>query len=685
MFRKSNLAQWLRRGIVIYLIGMIAWPTGSISTASNYFAPAALVGPNLSINVLAQRHPISPDIYGMNFYGTVPADYLGLSQDVRLPVDRWGGNVTTRYNWQTNSFNSGLDYFFEGNPNTGNNPALGQPSESDEFVTRDRTTNTKSIITIPLIGYVSKNRSDHLCGFSVAKYGPQQATDLPFAPDCGNGNHPDGSPITGNNPLDSSIVVDPSFMTAWINHLISLFNTAANGGVKFYQLDNEPSDWFETHRDVHPGRLTYDELRDRTYLYAPAIKQADPTAKTLGPSNFGWAVYADSLVPGDKAAHGNIGFSEWYLQQMRTYEQQHGVRILDYLDQHYYPAQPGVTLAPAGDAATQQLRLRSTRSLWDPTYSDESWISLSGFPPIQILPVFRNWINANYPGTKIAITEYNWGGLESMNGALAQADVLGIFGREQVDLATLWEPPSRTQPGAYAFRMYRNYDGVGSTFGDTWFQSSSTDQGKLAIYGAQRTSDKALTLMIINKTPDDLTSQVSLSGATFGSAAKVYRYSATNLNAIVAQPDQSVTASGFSATYPANSITLVVIPTITNIYIVKSGSDNGTFQTDTLSKALQQATAGSEIIFQLLPSGTTTINVTGPLPAAQPGVYIHANCNAGQPSITINGAGVVANVYGLTLSDYDSVFGLKITNFKRSQIKTGGKGNHLDCVIASNH
>jgi len=58
---------------------------------------------------------------------------------------------------------------------------------------------------------------------------------------------------------------------------------------------------------------------------------------------------------------------------------------------------------------------------------------------------------------------------------LAQADVLGIFGREGLDLATLWGPPVTTDPGAFAFRMYRNYDGAGAHFGDYSVSIDKTD------------------------------------------------------------------------------------------------------------------------------------------------------------------------------------------------------------------
>jgi uncharacterized repeat protein (TIGR01451 family) len=335
----------------------------------------------------------------------------------------------------------------------------------------------------------------------------------------------------------------------------------------FYDLDNEPMLWNSTHRDVHPDPVDYDEMRDRTWQYGAAVKAADPTAQTLGPVTWGWCAYlysaADGCSPGpDRASHGGIDFTPWYLQQMAAYEQANGVRILDYLDLHYYPQASGVALSSAGNAETQALRLRSTRSLWDPTYQDESWISDTTSEPIQFIPRMQQWVADNYPGTRTAITEYNWGALDHINGALAQADVLGIFGREGLDLATLWGPPDADEPGAYAFRMYLNYDGLGSGFGETSVYASSTDQGQVSIYAARRDDDAALTLMAINKTDQPLTSTVSLANVAPVGSAQVYRYSSADLDAIVHEPDQPLAGDGFTTTLPANSITLFVIPTI---------------------------------------------------------------------------------------------------------------------------
>jgi hypothetical protein len=239
-------------------------------------------------------------------------------------------------------------------------------------------------------------------------------------------------------------------------------------------------------------------------------------------------------------------------------EQTNKKRILDYLDLHYYPAAANVTLKPAGDAATQALRLASTRSLWDASYVDQSWIGQAGPDGgiVKLIPRMRDWVAANYPGTKLAITEYNWGAPEHINGALAQADVLGIFGREGLDLATLWSPPTATQPLAYAFRMYRNYDGKAAKFGDTSVKATSSQQGQLSVYAAEESATKALTVMVINKTSNSITAPLALSNYKPTGVLQRWQYSSAQLGQIVALPNQSFTGTTINGTFPANSISL---------------------------------------------------------------------------------------------------------------------------------
>jgi len=527
-------------------------------------AAAAHAGPALTVDASANRRAISDDIYGMN--GVDEA----LANDLRLPVRRWGGNSTTRYNWRTDMSNHASDWYFQNIPE-GNSASLPNGSSVDLFVEQDRRTGTRSLLTMPLIGWTPKASSPRQhpydCGFKVSQYGAQQSTDAQWDPDCGNGVRPNGSNVTGNQPTDTSEPITPQFVTDWIAHLKGRYGAAAAGGVAYYNLDNEPMLWNSTHRDVHPAGTTYNELRDKTYAYAAAIKAADPGSRTLGPVLWGWCAYlysgADGCQPGsDFASHDNTYFVPWYLQQMQLYEQQNGLRLVDYLDLHYYPQAAGISQGVAGNAAQQALRLRTTRSLWDPAYLDESWISDTedGGVAVRLIPRMRAWVDANYPGTRLAMSEYNFGALDHINGALAQADVLGIFGREGMDLATLWNTPGSAQPGAFAFRMFRNYDGSGKRFGDTSVRAVSADQGVLSVYAAERTSDGALTILVINKSSSDQSSNLSLAGFAPAASAAVFRYSSGNLNAIVSGSALPVNANAISTTYPASSISLLVVP-----------------------------------------------------------------------------------------------------------------------------
>ena len=342
---------------------------------------------------------------------------------------------------------------------------------------------------------------------------------------------------------------------------------------------------------------------------ALAIKTVDPTAEVSGPVIDNWWAYFYSMAdirdgwdagpcyepwsdPVDRKAHGGMPFIEYYLQQFAAAENTYGRRLLDYVDLHTYFAADNTGLTTAGNTSAQQARLNSTRVFWDSTYTDptnnypqpnyitDSNYTTSCSPPQQapqLIHMMKTWVANDYPGTKLAIDEYNFGGLEAINGAVTQADILGIFGREGLDLGALWPTQAyNTQgPGNMAFAVYRNYDGNNSTFGNTVLPSTSgaanANQGSLSVYAALRTSDSAVTVVVINKTYGPLTSIISLTGLPSNiTTAQAYLYSNANLAAIIAQPAVTVTPpapEGTSSTiagytFPAQSITLFVVPTL---------------------------------------------------------------------------------------------------------------------------
>ena len=235
--------------------------------------------------------------------------------------------------------------------------------------------------------------------------------------------------------------------------------------------------------------------------------------------------------------------------------------------------------------------MNATRVFWDPTYTDPNYpqpnyitdsnYTTSCSPPAQapqLIPMLQKWVANDYPGTKTAIDEYNFGGLESINGALVQADILGIFGRQGLDMGAFWPTTNYSSAGPWQLRLRhvpklrreRLHIRRTRIFTRQARDPAATARASCRFTAHREASDNAITVMVINKTYGALTSTISLENFTAagGTTAQVYQYSNANLNAIVQQAGVSVTppsGSGTTSTignysFPAQSITLFVVP-----------------------------------------------------------------------------------------------------------------------------
>ncbi len=586
-------------------------------------APAAAAGPALSVDAGNETHAINPYIYGMNAYLLDSATVTAANP----AIVRWGGDDTSRYNYQTNTSNAASDYYFENS--TGSNGMWGGGNYTG-LITTAAAAGVQTLMTMPVLGWVT-NSSSTACSFTESQFPGQES----YNGACGDGIIPEGTDncvtsggcdLSGNSATGIAAITsisDPpptapaaadatqtwaqgTWAGGWVSSILSNYGAASSGkSVAIWDLDNEPAWWDAVHRDVHPVASTYDEVTDGGIGTALAIKTIDPTALVSGPVidywwNYfyskediesGWdsgaPCYEPWSNPVDREAHGGVPMIEYYLQQMAAAQQTYGIRLLDYLDIHAYMAATyngsSVGLTTAGDTGEQQARLNSTRAYWDPTYTDPNfpqpnYITDSNYTascntPLQApeaIPMLEAWVAKDYPGTMVSIDEYNFGGLESINGAVTEADVLGIFGREGLDMGIFWPTTNYDQqtPGNMAFAIYRNYDGKDSTFGDEALSSTSANQAQLSVYGALRTKDNVVTIVVINKTYGDLAATLTVTNlAASTTSAQSYLYSNANLsqivgptNVTVTPPSGSATASTISTTFPAQSITLLVMP-----------------------------------------------------------------------------------------------------------------------------
>jgi hypothetical protein len=527
----------------------------------------------ITVDPTANRHPIDPNIYGVAHATTSQLT------DLNTPLNRNGGNNTTRYNWQLNADNRGNDWYYESIADT--SATAGE--RGDTFIANSRAASAQAMLTIPTIDWVAKvgpGRSK-LAGFSIAKYGPQSDSDWQWFPDAGNGVRADGSFVTGNDPVDANVASTSAFQQSWVQHLVSRWGTNAAGGLRYYILDNEPSLWHSTHRDVRPTGATMDEIKSRMVDFAMKIKAVDSSALVVGPEEWGWSGYfysgfdqqygslhGWSVLP-DRNNHGGADYLTWLLGQLKQASTSSGQRLLDVLTVHYYPQ--GGEFSDDVSSAMQLRRNRSTRSLWDPTYVDETWIN----DRVQLVRRLKTWVSTSYPGTLVGITEYNWGAENHINGATTQADVFGIFGREGLDMAARWATPGASTPTYKAMKMYRNYDGNKSTFGETSVAATTPNPDAVSAFAAIRTIDGALTVMVINKQlSTSPVSTINLSTFAHRGSAQVWQLTASNV--ITHLSDVTVSGTTLVTTLPAQSITLFVIPRIaspptppTNLRIVR--------------------------------------------------------------------------------------------------------------------
>ncbi len=516
----------------------------------------------ITVDAQLSRHPISPLIYGVAF-----ASSNQLS-DGSFTLNRSGGNNETRYNWQINAHNLDADWYFESYPDSSSTPG----ATADSFVANSKNGGAQAMITVPMIGWAPKLGSGRsiLYSYCVAKYGPQTSTD-PWLPDAGNGiSSTNGNAcITCNDPNDASFPTNTAFEQAYVQHLLQQWGTSTNGGVPYYIMDNEHSIWFSTHQDVHPVGPTMQEIWTKMLATASMVKSNDPNALVAGPEEWGWNGYFYSgydqqwsgrhgnynpAVYPDRGTNGGWDYMPWLLNQFHQHDTNTGQRLLDCFTLHCYP-QENLVGGSDVSSATVLLRNQSTRVFWDSNYVDPSWIN----KVVMLIPRMKTWVAAYYPGTKIGITEYNWGAEGNINGATAQADILGIFGREGLDLATRWTADATTNVVHKAMKMYRNYDGNKSTFGDISVNAAGPNPDNVAAFAALRSSDNALTLMVINKQlTASATPTVTITNRLLSGVGQVWQL--TSANVINRLSDIHFTGSTFTNAVPAQSITLFVLP-----------------------------------------------------------------------------------------------------------------------------
>jgi Glycoside hydrolase family 44 len=517
--------------------------------------PPPVADVTITIDPTKTKH-ISPYIYGTNFYSGNTAPQPNFT------FDRAGGNRWTAYNWQTNASNAGSDFNYQ---NDNYLSPSNLPVEAvRSFIAGDQGAGLASLVTFQLQGYVSADESGPV---------PRPFPDLMrFKPVVDKKSTVSNVPFTFDpTKFDANVYMDEF---AWA--LDQKFSGQAIFGASpahptFISLDNEPDLWNSTHEEVQGStNISSSNFIANTIKLSEALKDQFPNLIIFGPVNYGFnGIYGwqgdPTLSP---TPNGADWFADKYLAGIQTASTAYGKPIVDVYDFHWYSeATDGTTRVTnmTGSSLTDaqvQAIVQSPRSLWDPTFTENSWITNSVLhAPITILTRIQSKIAAENPGMKIAITEYENGGFNHIAGTIAEADNLGIFGTQGVFAANFWPPNGTYSYTLAGFRAFRGFDGINANFGDTSLQATSSDVASVVVYASSdSTTVGRIVFVAINRSNSNKVTAIN--GQALSGTAHLYQITAASaLAQAVVQPvsigTMPVSGSSLTIALPAYSVTTI--------------------------------------------------------------------------------------------------------------------------------
>src|SRR5271156_4899654 len=545
-----------------YVVSAVNAAGESANSAQASATPAG-AAPNVTITISpTQTKPISPWIYGINFFSGITGP------PPQLTFDRDGGNRWTAYNWETNASNAGSDYLYENDDYLSSSTVPAEAVRS--FIAGDQTNDVASLVTFQLQGLVSGDES-----------GPVSTTNPPdmtrFKTVVDKKSTVSSVPFTLTPPTTDANVYMDEFIWALDQKFSGMGIFGANPAhPTFISLDNEPELWNSTHLEVQgPNPVTSTNYIAKTIPLTEALKDQFPDMVIFGPVHYGFQGIYNWQGELSATPSGANWFPDKSLAALSTASATYGKPLVDVYDFHWYveeyDANGTRSLDLSGTTLTDaqvQLIVQSPRNLWDSTFTDSTnsnpWIYQElGNTPINLLGRLQAKINAEFPGMKISLTEYESGGWNHIAGTIAQADNLGIFGSQGVFGANFW-PPNGTYSYALAgFRAFRDFDGAGANFGDASLLATSSNVANVVVYASSDSSTPGRYVFVaINRSTS---SQVTaISGQALSGTAKLYQMTAASAQgqnpvAPVSIGTIAVSGSTLTITLPALSVTTIEV------------------------------------------------------------------------------------------------------------------------------
>lgn len=326
---------------------------------------------------------------------------------------------------------------------------------------------------------------------------------------------------------------------------------------EYWSMDNEMEIWSGTHSDL-PLTVTQQFLVERYLDVAKKAKKAWKDIKLTGPvaaNEWQWCgVDSDP----NAAEERNYCWLEYFIKKVAEAQKASGVKLLDVLDIHWYPAEK-----------TYEDRINWHRVFFDTTYV---YPGANGIKKVNggwdnsivkefIFQRLNDWMNAYFGknhGIGLGLTETDLTTDDAMLTALIYASFLGTFMDNGVELFTPWSWGDGMDEVAHLFIRYGHEFRVAST---------SSNDSLVSAYSSVTESQDSMTIILVNRS-EKMSQTVNLSVENFEALPQAQTLTLSDLSGetFVSHTENALrhgtavaSDAKFSLELPAKSITALLL------------------------------------------------------------------------------------------------------------------------------
>lgn len=444
---------------------------------------------SVAVDATAELKPISPFLYGKNnCLSDNPANPLSSSEwqqlrDLGITIFREnGGNNSTKYNWRRK---------LSSHPNWYNNVYPHDWDYASESI-ESHIPSAQVMWAFQLAGKAAKttvyNFNDWIYNGSQWWEGVEQNL-------CGGGqvNPAGGSDalVDGNPDL---------YLENWTadSTVMILDHWFAPGGkgldsthLRYWNMDNEPEIWQGTHDDIWPGQPDAGTFMQMYFDAAKKARSKYPGIKLMGPvpaNEWQWYNWNGSKI--NYKGHQYV-WLEYFILRVAEEQQISGIRLLDVLDIHFYPAET----IPADIVQLHRVFFdenynypgangvkRSGDGIWDNSITKE-----------YIFKRCNDWLEEYMGpghGVKLSVSEIGIEGSDPDLTASWYASTIGEFAKNGVEILTPWTWKRGMNEVLHLFSHYSE---------NFYIDGASSQEMYVSAYPTISADRDSLTVFIVNR------------------------------------------------------------------------------------------------------------------------------------------------------------------------------------------